>query len=78
MSPKQDISIIAELGNKLHEAIKMDSISLQSLTTSHNYLRVFCKKYPPRKMMNSLNPEYDDPMYHDPYSTVDAQDAVIL
>lgn|GEM_PF-2634141 len=58
--------MIAGIEHRLYGATKIDAISLESLTLSYDYLTVFCKKYPPRKMPNSTHPEDDDVMYEDP------------
>lgn len=77
-SDKNGLPVLKKIESKLHEAIKKDSISPESLRLCCNYLQAFCKKYPPRKTKESISPEDDDIMYQDPYSILDGEDSIML
>jgi hypothetical protein len=72
------IPLIQKLESKIKEEIKTNKISSESLRLTYNYLQVFCKKYPPRKVKNSIHPEDDDVMYVDPYTTLDGENSILL
>lgn len=76
LPPKKPL--IEKIASQLRLAIKNDHRSLQSLSLSYKYLKVFCIKYPPRKMKNSIHPGDDDLMYVERYPILDGEDSITI